>query len=143
MWRQLETEQPADETVKHLKSLVARSAVFVDQAAAEGGGHFALAWLMTGLEEPSWGTIQSRAGHKGAAGMISRLSDPRVVAVNQAYLKEVNMVEDRVNSGHGTKTQDAEKKAKEEEKKRLEKEKKAAAAARRKADGKGATGTGQ
>ena len=138
LWRVLEAGGEPDETIKQAKSLVARAAVFIDQTAAEGGSHYELGWLMTGLEQPNWAAIQSRANYRGSGGLVSRLADPRIVAVNQAYLKEQKLVEDRVQAGHGQKTpQDLEKEKEKKAQQQKAAEERKAAAARRKADGKG------
>ena len=134
MWETLEHDLGPKEKLKHLRSLVAPGAVFKDQSASEGGSEFKLGWLLTGLEEPNWSLIHSRANHRHSAGVLSRLADPRGVAVNQAYMKELKMVEDRVAAGH--------RRSQQEQKEKQERDKKAAEqrkveAARRKAEGKG------
>ena len=146
MWETLETgsasssgatpRESAEQTLEKIRSLVARSAVFIDQSACEGGNQFQLPWLLTGLEEPNWAAVQARANYRQAAGMISKLADPRGIAVCQAYLKELKLVEDRVIAGHTKSQSEAERQKEKEAKEKKAAEQKAAAAARKKGDGK-------
>jgi len=125
MWEALETQQSAEEKVTAMQNLVARSAVFVDQSASEGGNQYQLAWLLTGLEELNWAAVQARANYRHQVGLISRLADPRAVAVNQAYLRELKTVEDRLQQGY---QRTGNHKEKEETEKQIEERQKKAAA---------------
>ena len=100
---------------------------------------------MTAMEQPNWSATQSRASFRTSGGLISRLADPRIVAVSQAYLKEFKMVEDRGQAGRNKSVQEVE--MEKENRKSNEKQKRSGrqqqlAARRRAKDRKTATSSG-
>ena len=80
-----------------LKDLIALAAVFVDETATEGGSHYVLPWLLTGLDEPPWNDIVARGSGKKSLGAHSKLADSKWVAINQAYLADIEKMTERVD----------------------------------------------
>ena len=78
---------------ERLQMLVVLQAVFIEQAAHDGGS-LRLAHLLTGLEDPPFSqtelhrTVRAELPH-------GQLSDPRWVATQLAYLRDVETVADK------------------------------------------------
>ncbi|CAE7254443.1 unnamed protein product [Symbiodinium sp. CCMP2592] len=78
-----------------LEAWMARLILFVDQAGTESG-RTQLAWLLTGLPEPSWSTMmRKKAGIKPFAKSCPWAS------ANLAYLREMDWLATRMNTGPG------------------------------------------
>ena len=82
-----------------LKALLARALVFSEQVAVEGGQHYQLAWLLTGLEEPPFHVTEQ---HKQVrrTGAHAQLADPRWVTANLAYLRDIDLMQERTAKSH-------------------------------------------
>ncbi|CAE7035684.1 unnamed protein product [Symbiodinium sp. CCMP2592] len=80
-----------------MESWFTRLALFVDQAATEGG-RTQLAWLLGGLPEPTWTTmVRKRQGLKPFSKMCPSLW----ASANIAYLKELDWIGSRMASQAG------------------------------------------
>ena len=75
-----------------LKAQVALLAVYLEQVAVDGGRH-QLGWLLTGMPNPPFQLVQSHAQRQ--EDPVGFLGDPRWVAANLAYLKDVDYLESR------------------------------------------------
>ena len=75
-----------------LKAQVALLAVYLEQVAVDGGRH-QLGWLLTGMPNPPFQLVQSHAQRQ--EDPVGFLGDPRWVAANLAYLKDVDYLEGR------------------------------------------------
>ena len=69
-------------------------AVYLEQVAVDGGRH-QLGWLLTGMPKPPFQVAQahSQRAQEDPAGF---LGDPRWVAANLAYFKDVDYFESRM-----------------------------------------------
>ena len=78
-----------------MRVTIAMLAVFCDQVAMDSGNS-QLAWLMAGLPEPAvLGTAPRRRDQP-----YSPLADPRWLAANIAYLRDLEYLSARVRSGN-------------------------------------------
>ena len=93
------TQLPAAERAKVMPSLdalqaaIALQAAFVDQAAMDGG-KYNLSWLLVGLPQPPFATIRLHVERQGKEP-FSPLVDPRWIAANLAYLRDLDYVTQR------------------------------------------------
>ena len=76
-----------------LKAQVALLAVYLEQVAVDGGRH-QLGWLLTGLPNPPFQLVQAHS-QRAQEDPVGFLGDPRWVAANLAYLKDVDYLESR------------------------------------------------
>lgn len=106
VWEKLERKE-----LDAAQSLVGLLAVFCEQVALEGGTHYQLGWLLTGLEPPPFSAVaQNKPVGDGLAH--ARLADPKWVAANLAYLRDMDLVAERTrrtHKGHGKGDKDKEK----------------------------------
>lgn len=80
-----------------MESWFSRLILFVDQAGTENG-KTQLAWLLTGLPEPSWTTMmRKKSGLKPFAKSCPSLW----ASANLAYLREMDWLSGRMSSGWG------------------------------------------
>ena len=107
MWEHVETDN-----IEQLKNTVALAAVFCDQAAIDGG-RLQLAWLLTGLNTPAF-NLTTKNTTRLADEPFSLLADPRWVAANLSYLKDMDYFESRQKTlaQGGDPTKEVEPKAK-------------------------------
>eukprot|EP00971_Amphidinium_carterae_P351374 6492081-Amphidinium_carterae.1 len=84
--------------MEEVKSLLARSSIFLEQSALEGG-HYVLGWLCTGLEEPNWQLLEH---HKAPKTVTShaRLAEPKLITANLAYLRDIDNITARTKQTH-------------------------------------------
>jgi hypothetical protein len=94
MWELLETKQ-----TEQLANLIALSAVFIEQAAIDGG-RFQVAWMLTGLQPPAFQLTQRNTQRLGDEPFAS-LADPRWMAANLSYLKDLDYFEARQKAAVG------------------------------------------
>eukprot|EP00439_Symbiodinium_sp_Y106_P006048 s5662_g1.t1 len=81
-----------------LEAWMARLILFVDQAGTENG-KTQLAWLLTGLPEPSWSTMmRKKSGLKPFAKSCPSLW----ASANLAYLREMDWLSSRMSSAAGS-----------------------------------------
>ena len=81
-----------------LEAWMARLILFVDQAGTENG-KTQLAWLLTGLPEPSWSTMmRKKSGLKPFAKSCPSLW----ASANLAYLREMDWLSSRLSSAAGS-----------------------------------------
>jgi len=74
---------------------------FAEQVATEGGSEYMLGWLLTGLEDPPWSTVeQHKPSGRGLANAHARLADPRVVTANLAYVRDMDAMYERTQNTH-------------------------------------------
>ena len=76
-----------------LKAQVALLAVYLEQVAVDGGRH-QLGWLLTGLPNPPFQLVQVHS-QRAQEDPVGFLGDPRWIAANLAYLKDVDYLEQR------------------------------------------------
>ena len=95
LWEAIEYED-----MERVKALVALGNIFTEQCALEGGSHYTLAWLLTGLEEPPWAEIQARGSTVRGLNPHAKLADPKWVAVQLAYLRDVDLLHERTQKTH-------------------------------------------
>ena len=84
--------------------MVALGAIFVDQTAIDHGAHH-LSWLLTGLQPVNFTTIRTHVPDGEA--VYSPLVDPRWVAANLAYMRDLDYLASRnyaVKAGAPAKT---------------------------------------
>ena len=74
---------------------------FAEQVAVQGGSEYMLAWLLTGLEDPPWATLeQHRPSNRGLATAHARLADPRFITANLAYIRDMDTMFERTQTTH-------------------------------------------
>ena len=83
-----------------LLGLLALGLVFCEQVASEHG-HTRLAWLLTCREDPTFALVEQRKAPR-AELPHGHLSDPRWVAAQLGYLKDVDAIQERTNKSHLT-----------------------------------------
>lgn len=71
-----------------LQAAIALQAAFVDQSAMDGG-RYGLSWLLVGLPQPPFATIRQHVERQGEEP-FSPLVDPRWIAANLAYLRDLD-----------------------------------------------------
>ena len=76
-----------------LKAQVALLAVYLEQVAVDGGRH-QLGWLLTGMPNPPFQLVQAHS-QRTQEDPVGFLGDPRWVAANLAYFKDVDYLESR------------------------------------------------
>ena len=76
-----------------LKAQVALLAVYLEQVAVDGGRH-QLGWLLTGMPNPPFQLVQAHS-QRAQEDPVGFLGDPRWVAANLAYFKDVDYLESR------------------------------------------------
>ena len=80
----------------NLRAMVGLGAVFIDQVAVEGGRTYQLGWLMTGLEEPPFSSVEGRVPSKLPTTVAhSRLAEPRWVAASLGFLRDMDTIAER------------------------------------------------
>ena len=79
-----------------MMNLVALAAVFVEQTAVDNG-RLQLSWLLTGLNQPAF-NLTSQHTQRTSEEPFARLADPRWIAANLAYLKDLDFFEQRQKS---------------------------------------------
>ena len=79
-----------------LMGVLGKFMIFLEQAAIDSG-KLQMAWLMTGLQEPTWQILVSHRRHPGLQP-FTRLAAPSWVSANLAYLKELDFFESRMQS---------------------------------------------
>ena len=81
-----------------LRATVDLGCLFAEQVAVQGGTDYALAWSMTGIEEPPWTTLEAHRprplGHSSALPH-AMLADPTWVATNLQHLTDLGALADR------------------------------------------------
>ena len=99
------TTTPGSEEVLRRADLfqmdVALGAVFAEQVSVEGGSRYQLGWLLTGLEEPPFATTSQRKPHPGVAPH-GKLVEPQWVAAQLAYLKDLDVMQERLKKQKAT-----------------------------------------
>ena len=87
-WEAIEQNRSAD-----VCALISLGLIFCEQVANEQG-HTRLAWLLTCREDPPFSIVEQRKAPRAEVphGM---LSDPRWVATQLGYLKDVDLIQDR------------------------------------------------
>ena len=93
MWEQVEKNK-----IEELKNTIALSAVFCEQAAIDGG-RFQLAWLLTGQNTPAF-NLTTQNVNRIADEPFALLADPRWIAANLSFLKDLDYFESRQASLH-------------------------------------------
>ncbi|OLP77818.1 hypothetical protein AK812_SmicGene42084 [Symbiodinium microadriaticum] len=78
---------------EELMALVSLGLVFCEQVANEQG-HTRLAWLLTCREDPPFSQVEARRAPRSEVPH-GALSDPRWVAAQLAYLRDVDQIQDR------------------------------------------------
>ncbi|CAE7560174.1 SUF4 [Symbiodinium sp. CCMP2592] len=83
---------------EELLSLLSLGLVFCEQAANEQG-HTRLAWLLTCREDPPFAVVEQRKAPRAEVphGM---LADPRWIATQLGYLRDVETIQDRTQRSH-------------------------------------------
>ena len=76
-----------------LTAQVALLAVYLEQVAVDGGRH-QLGWLLTGMPNPPFQLVQAHS-QRAQEDPVGFLGDPRWVAANLAYFKDVDYFESR------------------------------------------------
>ena len=76
-----------------LQAAIALQAAFVDQSAMDGG-RYGLSWLLVGLPQPPFATIRQHVERQGEEP-FSPLVDPRWIAANMAYLRDLGYLVQR------------------------------------------------
>ena len=74
---------------------VSLAAVFVDQLAVQSGTDHQLAWLLTGLQEPNFASIEKRIPRPATARKHAALADPRWVAACLGYVRDMDIIDER------------------------------------------------
>ena len=82
--------------VAAMKAQIALLAVYLEQVAVDGGRH-QLGWLLTGLPNPPFQLVQSHT-LKAQDDPVGYLGDPRWIAANLVYLKDVDYLEQRTRA---------------------------------------------
>ena len=92
-WEAIEQNRSAD-----VCALISLGLIFCEQVANEQG-HTRLAWLLTCREDPPFSIVEQRKAPRAEVphGM---LSDPRWVATQLGYLKDVDLIQDRTAKAH-------------------------------------------
>jgi hypothetical protein len=85
-----------------LLGLLASGLVFCEQVAAEQG-HTRLAWLLTCREDPPFALVEQRRAPR-AEVPHGHLADPRWVAAQLGYLKDVDAIQERTSKSHAPRT---------------------------------------
>ena len=70
--------------------------VFVEQVATEGGSRYKMGWLLTGLEEPPFAQTTANKPRPGDRPH-GRLAEPAWVAAQLAYLRDMDLMQERLN----------------------------------------------
>ena len=78
-----------------VRMLIALQAVFAEQAAHDGGS-LRLAHLLTGLEDPPFAQMQLHTAAKSELAQ-GQLSDPRWLAAQLAFLKDVESISEKTH----------------------------------------------
>lgn len=79
-----------------MMGILAKLLIFLEQASIDSG-KLRLAWLLTGLQEPTWQILLSSRKQPGLQA-FSRLASPAWVAANLGYLKELDYMESRLQT---------------------------------------------
>ena len=79
---------------------IALGSVFAEQVSVEGGSKYQLGWLLTGLEEPPFATTSQRKLQPGRVPH-GRLVEAQWVAAQLAYLKGLDVVNERMKKQRG------------------------------------------
>ena len=75
--------------------------IFAEQVAVQGGGEYMLGWLLTGLEDPPWATIEHhKPAGRGLATAHARLADPRLITPNLAYIRDMDTMYEKTQTTH-------------------------------------------
>ena len=74
--------------------------IFAEQVAVEGGARYQLGWLLTGLEEPPWNTTQSHRPRPGALPH-GKLVEAQWVAAQLAFMKDLDVMQERLRKQGG------------------------------------------
>eukprot|EP00971_Amphidinium_carterae_P344480 6484904-Amphidinium_carterae.3 len=79
-----------------LAAQVMSHATFIDQTAIDGG-RYSLSWLLTGLPQPPFHI--TRAHTMLSEDPVSPLAEPRWIAANLSYLRDMEFVSQRTQTG--------------------------------------------
>eukprot|EP00438_Fugacium_kawagutii_P021738 Skav206695 [mRNA] locus=scaffold99:14926:17259:+ [translate_table: standard] len=79
-----------------MMGILAKLLIFLEQASIDSG-KLQLAWLLTGLQEPTWQILLSHRKQPGLQS-FSRLASPAWIAANLGYLKELDFMETRLQA---------------------------------------------
>ena len=93
LWEAAERDDLERDDLAALKAQVALLAVYLEQVAVDGGRH-QLGWLFTGMPNPPFQLVQAHS-QRTQEDPVGFLVDPRWVAANLAYLKDVDYFESR------------------------------------------------
>ena len=94
MWEQIHCSLARGEVVpSRLKAMVALAAVYTEQAALDQGRH-QVAWLLTALDQPPF-NLTSQNTVRNQEEPFGLLCDPSWLAVNLAYLKDLDFLDAR------------------------------------------------